>query len=273
MKMFKQYVGYFLTGILLFGLLVSCQSIPQAESQLPVATPTPTSTPTPTPTPTATATPVSSKGELSASPAQLPPLPYAYNALEKAIDAQTMKLHHDKHHVAYVNNLNAALKPYPDLQKQSVEAILRNLNSVPENIRNKVRNNGGGHYNHTMFWQIMSPKGGGQPTGEIAQAINKSFGSFDAFKKQFNQAGADRFGSGWVWLLRNNQGQLQITTTPNQDSPIMEGIYPIMGNDVWEHAYYLRYQNRRADYLNNWWNVVDWQAVNKRFITASGQAS
>lgn len=142
--------------------------------------------------------------------------------------------------------------------------MLRDLNSIPEEIRTTVRNNGGGHLNHTIFWQIMSPQGGGQPTGEIAQEINKNFGSFDAFKKQFNEAGGDRFGSGWVWLVRNPQGQLQITSTPNQDSPITEGLYPIMGNDVWEHAYYLRYQNRRADYLNNWWNVVNWSEINRR---------
>ncbi|BAZ08662.1 superoxide dismutase [Calothrix sp. NIES-4071] len=201
---------------------------------------------------------------LSANPAQLPPLPYAYDALEKAIDAETMKIHHDRHHKAYVDNLNNALKKYPQLQGRTIEAMLRDLNNVPSDIRNTVRNNGGGHLNHTMFWEIMSPTGGGQPTGNIAQEINKTFGSFDDFKKQFNAAGGQRFGSGWVWLVRNKQGQLQIATTANQDSPIMEGLYPILGNDVWEHAYYLRYQNRRADYLNSWWDVVNWNEVNRR---------
>jgi Fe-Mn family superoxide dismutase len=170
---------------------------------------------------------------LSANPAQLPPLPYAYDALEKVIDAETMKLHHDKHHKAYVDNLNNALKKYPQLQGRTVEAMLRDLNSIPEDIRETVRNNGGGHLNHTMFWEIMSPTGAGQPTGSIAQEINQTFGSFDNFQKQFNQAGGQRFGSGWVWLVRNPQGQLQITSTANQDSPIMDGLYPIMGNDVW----------------------------------------
>ena len=170
-----------------------------------------------------------------------------------------MKLHHDEHHAAYVNNLNDALKKYPNLQNRSVESMLRDLDSIPEAIRTTVRNNGGGHLNHTIFWQIMSPKGGGQPTGQIAQEINKTFGSFEKFREQFNEAGGDRFGSGWVWLVRNAKGQLEIASTPNQDNPIMAGQYPIMGNDVWEHAYYLRYQNRRQEYLNNWWNVVNWE--------------
>ncbi|UBF29584.1 superoxide dismutase [Kovacikia minuta CCNUW1] len=202
---------------------------------------------------------------LSSSPAQLPKLPYAYNALEPFIDARTMKLHHDKHHATYVKNLNTALKEFPDLQQKSIEAILTSLDSVPEQIRTKVRNNAGGHLNHTMFWQIMGPKKGGKPTGAIATAINQTFGSFDAFKQQFNQAGVDRFGSGWVWLVRNPQGQLQITTTSNQDNPITEGLSPIMGNDLWEHAYYLKYQNRRPEYLSNWWNVVNWAEVNRRY--------
>ncbi len=201
---------------------------------------------------------------LKAFPAQLPPLPYADNALEKSIDAQTMKLHHDKHHATYVKNLNEALEPYSDLHNKSVEELLHNLNSVPEAIRNKVRNNGGGHLNHTIFWQLMSPTGGGQPTGTLAQEINQYFGNFETFKKQFNEAGAGRFGSGFVWLVRNQQGQLQIVTTANQDNPIADDLYPIMGNDVWEHAYYLRYQNRRAEYLNNWWDVVNWTEINKR---------
>jgi superoxide dismutase, Fe-Mn family len=203
--------------------------------------------------------------ELSASPAELPPLPYAADALEQAIDAETMQLHHDKHHAAYVKNLNDALAPYPDLQGQSVEALLRNLSSLPEDIQMKVRNNGGGHLNHTIFWYIMGPNHNGQPTGAIAEEINQTFGSFDNFKQQFTQAGGGRFGSGWVWLVRNPQGQLEIKTTPNQDNPISEGNdYPILGNDVWEHAYYLRYQNRRVDYLNNWWNIVNWDEVNRR---------
>ncbi|MEP0919721.1 superoxide dismutase [Leptolyngbya sp. DQ-M1] len=208
---------------------------------------------------------------MSASPAQLPPLPYNPGALSKAIDAETMRIHHDRHHQSYVTNLNNALKDQPNLQNLSVEAMLRDLNAVPENIRNTIRNNAGGHLNHTIFWQIMSPNGGGQPTGAIAQAINQSFGSFENFRKQFNEAGGERFGSGWVWLVRNPQGQLQIVSTANQDNPIMEGNYPIMGNDVWEHAYYLRYQNRRADYLNNWWNVVNWNEINRRFQAASQQ--
>lgn len=208
---------------------------------------------------------------LSAFPAQLPPLPYNANALSRAIDAETMRIHHGRHHQTYVTNLNNALKDQPNLQKLSVEAMLRNLNAVPQAIREKVRNNAGGHLNHTIFWQIMSPNGGGQPRGAIAQAINQTFGSFDNFRKQFNQAGADRFGSGWVWLVRNPQGQLQIVSTANQDNPISNGSYPIMGNDVWEHAYYLRYQNRRADYLNNWWNVVNWNEINRRYQAASQQ--
>lgn len=199
----------------------------------------------------------------------VPPLPYAYNALEPHIDQATMQFHHDKHHAAYVKNLNEALDKHPELKSKTVEEMLRNLSSVPEDIRNKVRNNGGGHVNHSMFWQIMKPQGGGEPTGAIAQAINQNFGSFAAFKKQFNEAGTGRFGSGWAWLVRNNNGKLEITTTPNQDSPLSEGKYPIMGNDVWEHAYYLKYQNRRAEYLDAWWNVLNWDEINKRFATAS----
>jgi len=256
----KQFLNgltrFLLAGVALLLFLVSYQDAPQAQTTSPTAQPTAVTT---------------SRGELTAYPAQLPPLPYDYGALTKAIDAETMKLHHDRHHAAYVKNLNEALKPQSNLQNQSVEALLRDLSSVPEDIRTTVRNNGGGHLNHTIFWQLMSPNGGGQPTGEIAQAINQTFGSFDSFRKQFNEAGGDRFGSGWVWLVRNPQGQLQITNTPNQDNPIMEGNFPIMGNDVWEHAYYLRYQNRRADYLSNWWNVVNWQEVNRRFQLAAQQ--
>jgi superoxide dismutase, Fe-Mn family len=201
----------------------------------------------------------------------VPPLPYAYDALEPHIDQATMQFHHDKHHAAYVKNLNAALDKHPELKSKPVEEMLRNLNSVPADIRKIVRNNGGGHVNHSMFWLIMKPQGGGEPTGAIATAINQSFGSFAAFKKQFNEAGTGRFGSGWVWLVRVAD-KLEIMTTPNQDSPLSEGKYPIMGNDVWEHAYYLKYQNRRADYLDAWWNVLNWDEINKRFATASKAA-
>jgi len=176
-----------------------------------------------------------------------------------------MTLHHDKHHAAYVNNLNAALEKYPDLQSKSPEELIKDLNGVPDDIRTAVRNNGGGHVNHSMFWQIMGPNGGGEPTGAIASAINEAFGSFDAFKQQFNDAGTKRFGSGWAWLVRGNDGKLQVTSTANQDNPMSDGLYPIMGNDVWEHAYYLKYQNRRPEYLAAWWNVVNWDEVNRRF--------
>jgi Fe-Mn family superoxide dismutase len=261
MKPFLQRPMRFLVmGIALFMLLVACQAAPQAESSPIAQSPTPSAV-----TPTAT----TAASGLSAYPAKLPPLPYGYAALEPYIDVTTMKVHHDKHHATYVKNLNNALKEFPDLQKKSIEDLLTSLDSVPEKIRMKVRNNAGGHLNHTMFWQIMGPKGGGQPTGAIAAAINKTFGSFEAFKKEFNQAGTDRFGSGWVWLVRNPQGQLQITTTPNQDSPITESLYPILGNDVWEHAYYLKYQNRRPEYLSNWWNVINWTEVNRRFQRAN----
>ncbi|MBD2132317.1 superoxide dismutase [Sphaerospermopsis sp. FACHB-1094] len=200
---------------------------------------------------------------------ELPPLPYAYDALEPHIDARTMQFHHDKHHAAYVNNLNKALDKYPELKNKTVEQLLQNLDNVPADIRTTVRNNGGGHVNHSMFWKIMKPNGGGEPTGEIATAINDNFGNFADFKKQFNEAGAGRFGSGWVWLVRNKNGKLEITTTANQDSPLMEGKYPIFGNDVWEHAYYLKYQNRRPEYLEAWWNVVNWDEINQRFADAS----
>ncbi|MBW4576693.1 MAG: superoxide dismutase [Aphanothece sp. CMT-3BRIN-NPC111] len=200
---------------------------------------------------------------------QLPPLPYAYNALEPHIDETTMRFHHDKHHAAYVKNLNEAVNKHPELKSKSAEDLLRDLNSVPEDIRTTVRNNGGGHVNHTMFWEIMSPNGGGEPKGALAEAINKTFGSFDAFKKQFNEAGSKRFGSGWAWLVRTKDGKLQVMSTANQDSPLSEGMYPILGNDVWEHAYYLKYKNSRADYLNAWWNVVNWDEVNRRFQKAS----
>jgi Fe-Mn family superoxide dismutase len=195
---------------------------------------------------------------------EVPPLPYDYAALEPHIDAETMKLHHDKHHQAYVNNLNAAIEKHPDLAKHAAEDLLRNLSNIPEDIRTAVRNNGGGHVNHTMFWTIMKPGGGGEPTGKIAEQIKKDFGDFATFKTQFNQAAAKQFGSGWGWLIWEG-GKLVITTSANQDSPLSQGKYPILGNDVWEHAYYLKYQNRRPDYLAAWWNTVNWDEINKRF--------
>jgi superoxide dismutase, Fe-Mn family len=195
---------------------------------------------------------------------QLPPLAYAFDALEPHIDAKTMEIHHDKHHAAYVTNLNAALEKFPALQSKSIEALLKEINSVPEEIRTAVRNNGGGHMNHTMFWELMGPKAGGEPTGALADAINKAFGSFAAFKEQFAKAGMGRFGSGWAWLI-NHDGKLMIESTANQDQPLMDGKVAILGVDVWEHAYYLKYQNRRADYIAAWWNVVNWNEVAKRF--------
>ncbi len=198
---------------------------------------------------------------------ELPPLPYAYNALEPYIDEQTMQIHHDRHHATYVNNLNAALEGHADLQSKPLNELLASLDSVPENIRTAVRNNGGGHANHTLFWEIMSPNGGGQPTGALADAINSTFGSFENFKTEFTKAATGRFGSGWAWLVMDN-GKLAITSTPNQDNPIMEGKTPILGLDVWEHAYYLKYQNKRPDYIAAFWNVVNWAEVNKRYEAA-----
>lgn len=192
---------------------------------------------------------------------ELPKLPYAYDALEPHIDARTMEIHHSKHHATYVANLNKALEGKTDLQAKSVEALLANLTAVPEAIRTAVRNNGGGVANHSMFWKLMAPKAGGDPKGEVANAIDKSFGSFQAFKDQFAQAGLGRFGSGWAWLIADKAGALKIVSTANQDSPISEGQKPILGIDVWEHAYYLKYQNRRADYIAAWWNVVNWDEV------------
>ncbi|MEO8659735.1 MAG: superoxide dismutase [Bryobacteraceae bacterium] len=198
-------------------------------------------------------------------PFTLPPLPYATDALEPTIDKMTMEIHHGKHHAAYVTNLNKALESAPDLASLSVEELLAgNLAKVPEAIKTAVRNNGGGHVNHTMFWEIMGPNGGGTPTGALADAIKGTFGSFEAFKEKFTAAGATRFGSGWAWLVSAN-GSLEVYSTANQDSPIMEGKQPIMGLDVWEHAYYLKYQNRRPEYLGAWWNVVNWEAVAARF--------
>ena len=195
---------------------------------------------------------------------ELPALPYAHDALEPFIDTMTMQIHHGKHHATYVTNLNAALEQYPDFQKHSVEDLIRNVANVPEAIRTAVRNNGGGHANHAMFWQIMAPKAGGDPSGPLADAIKASFGSFESFKAEFKKAGLGRFGSGWAWLV-NTGGKLTIESTANQDSPLMEGKSIVMGVDVWEHAYYLKYQNRRADYIDAWWSVVNWSEVAKRF--------
>ncbi|HVB31933.1 MAG TPA: superoxide dismutase [Gemmatimonadaceae bacterium] len=193
----------------------------------------------------------------------LPALPYANNALEPHVDARTMEIQHDKHHGAYVTNLNAAVDKAPELQGKSLDDLLKNLNAVPEAVRTAVRNNGGGHWNHAMFWQIMSPKGGGEPTGKLADAIKGSFGDFAKFQEQFAAAAMGRFGSGWAWIVKDG-AKLAIVSTPNQDNPLMDGKHAVMGLDVWEHAYYLNYQNRRADYIKAWWNVVDWQAVADR---------
>ena len=198
-------------------------------------------------------------------PFSLPPLPYATDALEPHIDKMTMEIHHGKHHNAYVTNLNKALESAPDLAGKTLEELLaNNCAAVPENIRTAVRNNGGGHANHSMFWQILGPNAGGTPTGDVASAINAAFGNFDAFKEKFNTAAATRFGSGWAWLVKGSGNSLEVTSTPNQDSPVMEGKFPVMGLDVWEHAYYLKYQNRRPDYIAAWWNVVNWNEVNRR---------
>jgi len=197
---------------------------------------------------------------------ELPPLPYDYAALEPHIDAKTMQLHHDMHHGAYVKNANAALEKHPELQSKSVEQLVRDLNSVPEDIRTAIRNNGGGHMNHSMFWKIMKPEGGGDPTGAIGDVIQKAFGNFKDFQTKFNDAGTKQFGSGWVWLAaKPGSSDVQIVTTPNQDNPISQGLFPIFGNDVWEHAYYLKYNNRRPEYLAAWWNVVNWDEINKRY--------
>lgn len=198
---------------------------------------------------------------------QLPDLPYAFDALEPHIDAKTMEIHHDKHHGGYVNNLNNALQGHDDLASKSIEDLMSNLDAVPENIRTAVRNNGGGHVNHSLFWKLLSPNGGGNPTGAIAEAIDAKFGSFDAFKDQFAAAAAGRFGSGWAWLVVNN-GELEVTSTPNQDTPLSEGKTPVLGLDVWEHAYYLNYQNRRPDYIQAFFNVVNWEEVNKLYAAA-----
>lgn len=195
----------------------------------------------------------------------LPPLPYGYDALEPNIDARTMEIHHTKHHQGYVNNLNAAIEKAPELQDKSLEELLKNLSAVPEKVRTAVRNNAGGHWNHSLFWTIMAPNAGGEPTDKLADAIKKAFGDFAKFKEQFTAAASGRFGSGWAWLVTDPQGGLSIESTPNQDNPLMDGRYAILGVDVWEHAYYLKYQNRRADYLAAWWNTVNWPEVAKRY--------
>jgi len=192
---------------------------------------------------------------------ELPALPYEYNALEPHIDARTMEIHHSRHHQTYVNNLNAALSSHPELEGKSVEALIQDLSAIPEDIRTAVRNNGGGHANHSMFWLCMSPNGGGGPEGELSDAINSTFGSLDSFKEQFAKAATTRFGSGWAWLSLDGGGNLVVTSTPNQDSPITDGLKPILGLDVWEHAYYLNYQNKRPDYISAWWNIVNWEQV------------
>lgn len=202
---------------------------------------------------------------------ELPPLPYAFDALEPHIDAMTMEIHHDRHHAAYVNNLNKALENHADLAALSIEDLLKSLDRVPEGARAAVTNNGGGHFNHTLFWTIMSANGGGEPSGALADAINAAFGSFATFKEEFAKAATTRFGSGWAWLSVKADGSLTITSTPNQNNPLTDtpGLTPILGLDVWEHAYYLKYQNKRPDYIGAWWNVVDWNAVAERFAAAN----
>lgn len=198
---------------------------------------------------------------------ELPQLPYAYDALEPNIDKETMNIHHTKHHNTYVTNLNNALEGNEELLSKSVEEVISNLGAVPEPVRMAVRNNGGGHANHSLFWKVISPNGGGEPTGELADAINSKFGSFANFKEEFAKAATTRFGSGWAWLAVN-EGELEVTSTPNQDSPLMEGKKPLLGLDVWEHAYYLKYQNRRPEYINSFWNIVNWDEVSKLYSAA-----
>ncbi|KAF6631892.1 superoxide dismutase [Paenibacillus sp. EKM208P] len=199
---------------------------------------------------------------------QLPELPYAKDALEPHIDALTVEIHHDRHHNTYVTNLNAALESAPELQSKSLEDLISNLDSVPESIRTAVRNNGGGHHNHSLFWEVIGPNGGGQPTGAIAEAISNELGGYDKFKEDFTKAATTRFGSGWAWLVVGKDGKLAITSTPNQDSPLSEGLTPVLGLDVWEHAYYLKYQNKRPDYIAAFYNVINWDEVNKRYAAA-----
>lgn len=193
-------------------------------------------------------------------------LPYAYDALEPHIDAKTVEIHYSKHHQGYTNNLNAALDKYPELHEKTAKELLESLDSLPEDIRTAVRNNGGGYKNHNIYWKTMSPDGGGEPTGELADAIKAAFGSFDAFKEAFGKAAATRFGSGWAWLCKTEDGGVTVISTPNQDNPFSQGLRPLLGIDVWEHAYYLNYQNRRADYISAWWNVVNWDEVTRRFL-------
>ncbi len=201
---------------------------------------------------------------------EVPPLPYSFEALEPHIDARTMEIHHDRHHAAYVNNANAALEGHPELQAKGVEDLLRHISAVPESIRTAVRNNAGGHANHSLFWTVLGAGKGGAPTGPLAEAIHRTFGSFDNLKDAFSKAAATRFGSGWAWLVVDRAGNLQITSTPNQDSPYMDGVTPILGLDVWEHAYYLKYQNKRPDYIAAFWNLVNWDEVARRFAAARG---
>lgn len=257
MAFFKRLTGFCLISILSAAFILSgtITSTRAAQPSLPLDSP--------------------SAIEIAQAPVEefvLPPLPYAYDALEPYIDQQTMVLHHDKHHAGYVKNLNEAIANYPDLQDQSVETLLQNIESLPEAIRNTVRNNGGGHANHTLFWESMTPDASGMPSGAIAQAITDQFGDFAAFQEAFNTTGKDQFGSGWAWLVLNSEGELEVTSTANQDSPIMSGAQPLLGNDVWEHAYYLSYQNKRGDYLNAWWNTVNWDVVNERYEEAIATA-
>ena len=206
------------------------------------------------------------------APYQVAPLPYDYDALRRTIDEKTMRLHHDKHYAGYTKKLNAAVAGNPDLMRKTPQELIANLDVLPEGVRTAIRNNGGGYVNHSMFWQIMSPNGGGAPGGAIAAAIKHDFGSFQSFQTKFQTAGENRFGSGFVWLVRDGKGKLSILSTPNQDNPMMKeygGLFPILGNDVWEHAYYLKYNNRRADYLKAWWNVVNWDEVNRRLTVAA----
>lgn len=197
----------------------------------------------------------------------LPDLPYSNDALEPYIDQQTMEIHHQRHHAAYVNKLNAALENHLDWQGKELEEILKNLNSLPQNIQTAVRNNGGGHFNHDIFWNIMGPNSGGEPGGDLAAAMNETFDSFENFKNDFSSAAVNRFGSGWAWMVLDSAGKLSVVSTPNQDNPVSDGLKPVMGLDVWEHAYYLKYQNRRPEYIENWWNVVNWDAVAERFAS------
>jgi Fe-Mn family superoxide dismutase len=199
---------------------------------------------------------------------QMIPLPYAYDALEPSIDAKTVEIHYSKHHATYLTNLNAALEKHPELGGQTIEQLLSDLNRIPEDIRTVVRNNGGGYYNHNIYWAIMGPNRGGEPVGSLGEAIRSTFGSFSGFKEQIEKAGLGRFGSGWAWLSKQKDGKLIIHSTPNQDTPLAEGLFPIIGVDVWEHAYYLKYQNRRAEYLSNWWNVVNWDEAERRYKQA-----